>query len=90
MDNLDSIKYKRGQRVRILVGLEEGKIATGTIRILNDPKEDPGHQIGVELDEPVRYGHSLEGELPREVVDPKTHVTVGRGWWTLPQYIEPL
>lgn len=77
-----------GSRVRLLVGTSDGSIQTGTVRVVNHQGEDPGHQIGVELDEPVRYGHSLELVLPREIVDPDSGVTVGRGWWTHPEYVE--
>ena len=77
-----------GQRCRILVGLPEAQVLEGTIRVLNSGKKDPGHQIGVELDAPIRYGHSLELELEREKVDPDTGISIGRGWWTLPENIE--
>lgn len=79
-----------GSRVRLLVGTSNGEIQTGTVRVINHQGEDAGHQVGVELDEPVRYGHSLELVLDREIVDPDSGVTVGRGWWTHPDYVEVL
>lgn len=49
------------------------------VRVVNDPKENPGKNIGVELDAPngenLRWydANELDGEAP-----------VGFGWWVTP------
>lgn len=78
---------KVGDRVTILVGTPEGRPVKGTVRVLNSYEDDPGHQVGVELDDYVVYGMSLEGLVDeREQGDGLP--TVGKGWWTLPANVE--
>lgn len=84
----DSKQFKVGDKVRVLAGIPDGRILSGTVKVVNDPKDNPGQQIGVELDEPIEYGHSLELVLPREVVNPVTNRTVGRGWWAHPEDLD--
>lgn len=78
-----------GDRVTILVNTPEGRPVTGTVRVLNSYEDDPGHQVGVELDDYVAFGHSLEG-----VVDEREQggnlPTIGKGWWTRPEDVDKL
>jgi hypothetical protein len=78
---------KEGDRVTILTNTPEGKPVKGTVVVLNDPKEEPGKQIGVELDDYTLYAHSLDG-----VVDEREQgndlPVVGKGWWTREDNIE--
>jgi hypothetical protein len=76
-----------GDRVTILVNTPEGRPVQGTVRVLNDVKEDPGHQVGVELDDYVVYGHSLEGVVD-EREQGSDQPVIGKGWWTRPEDIE--
>lgn len=78
-----------GDRVQVLVATPTGDICTGTVRVLNDPEKDPGHQVGVELDEYVVGAHSLEGVVD-EREDPRGGRTVGKGWWSRPEYLNKL
>ena len=78
-----------GDRVTILVNTPEGHPVKGTVRVLNSYEDDPGHQVGVELDDYVSYGHSLEG-LVDEREQGGSLPTVGKGWWTLPANVEKL
>lgn len=76
---------KKGNKVRILVDTPMGVPLTGIVRVV---QKDPGKSIGVELDAPVIGGHSLDGVIDRELVDPTTGFTVGRGWWTREENVE--
>lgn len=83
--NTPSLKV--GDRVTILTHTPEGFPVKGTVRVLNSFEEDAGHQVGVELDEYSLYGHSLEG-LVDEREQGGSLPVVGKGWWTLPEYVE--
>lgn len=78
-----------GDRVTILVDTPEGRPVNGTVRVLNNPEQHPGQEVGVELDDYVTYGHSLEG-----VVDEREQgggaPVIGKGWWTRPENVEKL
>lgn len=79
-------KLEVGDRVTIVESTPEGRPLKGTVRVLNDAKEDPGHQVGVELDDYVVYGHSLEGVVDeREQGGDKP--VIGKGWWSRPEYL---
>lgn len=73
-----------GDRVTILVNTPEGRPVTGTVRVLNSYEDDPGHQIGVELDDYTVYGHSLEGLVDEREQGGDLPV-IGKGWWTRPE-----
>ncbi len=75
-----------GQRVRILIGGPADLTPTGTIASLSD---EPGKLVGVALDEIAPYAHSLDG-LVEERIDPLRQITLGRGWYTRPEYLEVL
>jgi hypothetical protein len=77
-------KIKKGQRVRIVIDPPNGFAAQGTVRVVQDK---PGKKIGVELDQLTDRCHSLDG-LVEERVDPVRGVTVGKGYWTLPENLE--
>lgn len=76
-----------GDRVRIIIGFPGSEAPEGTIRVLQD---EPGKKVGVELDRFVDYGHSLDLVLERERVDEERNVTVGKGWWTVPENVEKI
>lgn len=80
------VKFAEGDRVTIVQSTPEGRPVKGVVRVLNDAKDDPGHQVGVELDDYVVYGHSLDG-----VVDEREQggdlPVVGKGWWSRPEYL---
>lgn len=77
-------KYKVGDRVTILTNTPEGRPLKGTVKVVNSEKENPGQQIGVELDDYTVFGHSLEG-----VVDEREQggdlPVIGKGWWARPE-----
>lgn len=75
-----------GDRVTILVDTPNNEPIKGTVRVLNDPEENPGQQVGVELDEYTAYAHSLEGEVDEREQGEGLPV-VGKGWWTLPENV---
>jgi hypothetical protein len=77
---------KSGTRVKIIVDTPGGQPVTGTVKVVQDLA---GQQIGVELDDFVDYGHSLNG-LVEERHDATRDITVGKGWWTLEGNIEVL
>jgi hypothetical protein len=77
---------KKGQKVRIIIDPPNGQVAEGKIAVIQD---EPGKQIGVELDHFTDYAHSLDG-LVEERVDPARNITVGKGWWTLEDNLEVL
>lgn len=72
-------KVSVGDRVTILVDTPEGRPVQGTVRVVNDGPG--GHQVGVELDDYVVYGLSLEG-LVDEREQGGDQPVVGKGWWT--------
>jgi hypothetical protein len=80
---------KVGDRVTILVNTPEGRPVQGTVRVLNSYEDDPGHQVGVELDDYTLYAHSLEGLVDEREQGGDLPV-VGKGWWTLPEDVEKL
>lgn len=81
-------KLTAGDRVRLLIDTPEGTPLEGTVRVVQDK---PGKKVGVEFDNYVATGHSLDGELSdKEKSDPVTGVTYGKGWWTLEENLEVL
>lgn len=79
---------KVGDRVRILVGSPGGEPVDGTVKVIQD---EPGKQVGVELDNYVATGHSLDGATDAaEKNDANTGVNYGKGWWTLEEDVEVL
>lgn len=78
------VTYAVGDRVQILTNTPEGRPVLGTVRVVNDAKENPGHQVGVELDDYVVYGHSLEGLVDEREQGGDLPV-VGKGWWARPE-----
>lgn len=77
-------KYSVGDRVTILTNTPEGRPVKGTVKVVNDAKKDPGHQIGVELDDYTLYGHSLEGLVDEREQGGDLPV-IGKGWWARPE-----
>lgn len=77
-------KIKEGDKVRIIMG--EKTNLTGQVRVLSD---EPGKEIGVELDHYADYAHSLDG-LVEEREDAVRGITVGKGWWVRENEIEKL
>lgn len=75
-----------GQRVRIIIDPPAGTPAEGVIRIIQD---EPGKEVGVELDRLTDGAHSLDG-LVEERTDPVRGITVGKGWWTVAENLEIL
>lgn len=78
---------KVGDKVRILIDTPTGEPVTGTVKVVQD---EPGKKIGVELNEFVKSGHSLDGLLEKEKVDASTGHRFGKGWWTLEDNVEVL
>jgi hypothetical protein len=79
---------KVGDRVRVLVATPQGEPVDGTVAVVQDVI---GKGVGVELDNYVATGHSLDGELTdKEKTDPETGVTYGKGWWVLSDNVEVL
>lgn len=76
-----------GDRVRILIDTPENTPVEGTVRVIQD---EPGKKIGVELDQHAATGHSLDGLLSAEKVDPTSNIRYGKGWWTLEDNLEVL
>lgn len=82
---------KAGDRVRLLVDSPEGNPVEGTVRLVQDEAEHPGKLIGVELDNYVLFGHTLDGELDaKEKIDETNGKRFGKGWWSRPEYLEVL
>lgn len=77
--------YKVGQKVRVVIDTPTGQPEFATIRVIQDKV---GKKIGVEFDLSLAGGHSLDGKLEPEKVDPNTAIKYGRGWWTLEENIE--
>lgn len=75
---------KKGDKVTILVNTPEGFPVKGVVAVVQD---EPGKKIGVELDEYSLYAHSLDG-LVDEREQGNGLPVVGKGWWTLEEYIE--
>ncbi len=75
---------QEGDRVTILVNTPEGHPIKGTVRVVQD---EPGKKVGVELDDYVVYGHSLDG-LVDEREQGSGLPVVGKGWWTLEEDVE--
>lgn len=73
-----------GDRVTVLVNTPEGHPVKGTVRVVQD---EPGKNVGVELDDYTAYAHSLDG-----VVDEREQgaglPTVGKGWWTTEENVQ--
>lgn len=82
------VSFKEGDRVTLLADVPHVGYFKGTIRIVQ--KDVPGKKIGVELDQPAINGHSLEGTLQPERVDPSTGVRMGRGWWAVEENLEKI
>lgn len=80
-------KPKVGDQVTVLVDTPNDEPLTGVVRVVNDPDENPGKLVGVELDNYVKFGHSLDG-LVDEREDPSGKYVVGKGWWTRPENLE--
>jgi hypothetical protein len=81
-------QLKEGDRVRVLVDTPEGTPVDGTVRVVQDT---PGKKVGVEFDNYVAGGHSLDNTLDdKEKTDTATGVTYGKGWWTLEDNVEVL
>lgn len=78
------LKLKVGDKVRIIIDPPAGIPQTGTVKVVQNK---PGKMVGVELDHLADYGHSLDG-LVEERVDASRNITVGKGWWTLPENVE--
>lgn len=79
-------KITKGTRVRIVIDPPNGQAAEGTVVVLG---KEPGKAVGVELDRLTDRCHSLDG-LVEERVDETRGVTVGKGYWTLPENVEVL
>ena len=78
------VKFAEGDRVTLVADTPEGRPVKGTVVVVNDAKKDPGHQVGVELDDYVVGGHSLEGLVDeREQGDGEP--VIGKGWWVRPE-----
>lgn len=75
-----------GQTVKIIIDPPGGTAVSGTVKIIQDV---PGKKIGVQLDHFTDYAHSLD-KLVEEKTDPVRGITVGQGWWTLPENVEIL
>ena len=83
-DKKSELEFAVGDRVTLVTDTPEGRPVKGTVVVVNDAKEDPGHQVGVELDDYVATGHSLEGLVDeREQGDGEP--VIGKGWWTRPE-----
>ena len=79
-------KLAIGQRVKIIIDPPGGIPVEGIVRVLQD---NPGKQVGVELDHFVDYAHSLD-QTVEEKTDPIRGITIGKGWWTLEDNLEVL
>lgn len=77
---------KVGDHVRLIIDPPNGVVCEGTVRVIQD---QPGKRVGIELDHFTDYAHSLDG-LVEERVDESRGLTVGKGWWTLPENVEVL
>lgn len=77
-------EFAVGDRVTIVTNTPEGRPIKGTVAVLNDAKEEPGKQVGVELDDYVATGHGLDGLVDeREQGDGQP--VIGKGWWARPE-----
>lgn len=79
-------KITKGTRVRIVLDPPNGQAAEGTVVTVS---KEPGKGLGVELDRLTDYCHSLDGKV-EERVDAVRGVTVGKGYYTLPENVEVL
>lgn len=73
-----------GDRVQIVTNTPENRPVFGTVKVLNDPEEEPGKQIGVELDDYTVFAHGLDGEVDEREQGADQPV-VGKGWWCRPE-----
>ncbi len=69
---------QEGDRVTILVDTPEGHPVKGTVVVVQD---EVGKKVGVELDDYVVFGHSLDGLVDEREQGGDLPV-VGKGWWT--------
>ncbi len=77
-------KFEVGDRVTLVADTPEGRPVKGTVVVVNDAKEEPGKQVGVELDDYVATGHGLDGLVDeREQGDGEP--VIGKGWWARPE-----
>ncbi len=76
-----------GDRVVIITDTPNHEPVKGYVRVLNDAEENPGQQVGVELDEWTAYAHSLEGVV-EEREQGEGQPVIGKGWWTRPENVE--
>lgn len=72
-----------GDRVQIVTNTPENRPVFGTVKVVNDPEEEPGKQIGVELDDYTVFAHSLDGVVDEREQGADQPV-VGKGWWARP------
>ena len=75
---------KEGDRVTILIDTPEGHPVKGTVRVVQD---EAGKKVGVELDDYMVYGHSLDGLVDEREQDGDLPV-VGKGWWTTEENVK--
>lgn len=85
----EEAQFKEGDRVVIITNTPNSQPVKGTVRVVNDAKENPGQQIGVELDEWTAYAHSLEGVV-EEREQGEGEPVIGKGWWARPENLEKL
>ena len=78
------VKFVEGDRVTLVADTPEGRPVKGTVVVVNDANKDPGHQVGVELDDYVVTGHSLDG-LVDEREQGNGEPVIGKGWWARPE-----
>lgn len=76
--------FKEGDRVRVFIDPPADVPQEATIKVVQD---EAGKKIGIELDHFVDGAHSLDGVV-EERVDNVRGMTVGKGYWTLPENIE--
>lgn len=81
-----AITLTNGQKVKIIVDPPGGTPTSGVVKVIQDT---PGKKVGVELDHFADYAHSLD-KLVEEKTDPVRGITVGKGWWTVPENLEIL
>lgn len=78
------MELKQGDRVRVVIDPPNGVVCEGTVKVVQDV---PGKKVGVELDRLTDRCHSLDG-LVEERTDEVRGITVGKGWWSLPENLE--
>ena len=78
-----------GDRVTIVTDTPNGQPLKGTVRVVNSAEENPGQQIGIELDEWTATAHSLEGVVEEREQGGDLPV-IGKGWWTRPENLDKL